>query len=141
MDSAKGVRECYLRQQAGAGFIFRKSIYILRLYLVYFDGMLVSIIWDRFGGELELPNIKSVAKDVKKSRMNRLRNQDTKSKIKTFVKKTKAAVQTEPKEVVLKLASETCSVIDKAAERGIIHKNQAARRKSRLMKALNKTPA
>ncbi len=86
-----------------------------------------------------MPNIKSVAKDVKKSRMNRVRNLDTKSKIKTFIKKTKAAVETEPKEAVLKLASVTCSVIDKAAERGIIHKNQAARRKSRLMKAINKS--
>ena len=38
-----------------------------------------------------MPNLKSVIKDVKKSRQNRLRNLETRSKIKTFVKKTKAA--------------------------------------------------
>ena len=85
-----------------------------------------------------MPNIKSAAKDVKKSRQNRVRNLDTKSKIKTFVKKTKAAAQQERKEAVVGMVSASCSVIDKAAERGIIHKNQAARRKSRLMKAVNK---
>ena len=85
-----------------------------------------------------MPNIKSAAKDVKKSRQNRVRNLDTKSKIKTYVKKTKAAAQQEHKEAVVGMVSESYSVIDKAAERGIIHKNQAARRKSRLMKAVNK---
>ena len=86
-----------------------------------------------------MPNIKSVTKDVKKSRQNRFRNLDAKSKMKTFIKKTKTAAQQERKEVVMKIASETYSVIDKTAERGIIHKKQAARRKSRLMKAVNKT--
>ena len=86
-----------------------------------------------------MPNIKSAAKDVKKSRQNRLRNLDAKSKMKTFIKKAKAAARQEHKEVAVKVASEAYSVIDKVAERGIIHKNQAARRKSRLMKAVNKT--
>ena len=82
-----------------------------------------------------MPNIKSSVKDVKKSRENRLRNQSTKSAMKTYVKKTKAAAG---KPEAAELARQTTSVIDKAAERGIIHKNAAARRKSRLMKAVNK---
>lgn len=87
-----------------------------------------------------MPNIKSVMKDVKKSRENRLRNLATKSRIKTFVKKTKGAI-TSGDEQAVKLVQETTSIIDKAAERGIIHKNAAARRKSRLMKFQNKQKA
>lgn len=87
----------------------------------------------RAGGEYQLPNIKSVVKDVKKSRERRLRNLETRSKIKTFVKKTKAAQDTKVDEATA-LLNETVSIVDKAAKRGIIHPNAAARRKSRLMK-------
>jgi len=80
-----------------------------------------------------LPNIKSVVKDVKKSRELRARNLDTKSRIKTFVKKTKAAIS-DGSENAQALLNETVSIVDKAAKRGIIHKNAAARRKSRVMK-------
>lgn len=83
-----------------------------------------------------MPNIKSVIKDVKRSRQRQLRNQATKSQIKTFVKKTRTLIadnSTQPEQVAESL-SKTVSVIDKAQKRGIIHKNAAARRKSRLMK-------
>ena len=84
-----------------------------------------------------MPNIKSVIKDVKRSRERHERNIAVKSKIKTIVKKARAATGDEVKQAV----SAATSVIDKAAEKGIIHKNAAARRKSRLMKATNKAPA
>jgi len=83
-----------------------------------------------------MPNIKSVIKDVKRSRQRQLRNQATKSQIKTYVKKTRALITAgtaQPQEVFASV-SKTVSVIDKAWKRGIIHKNAAARRKSRLMK-------
>lgn len=83
-----------------------------------------------------MPNIKSVIKDVKRSRQRQLRNQATKSQIKTFMKKSRnliAAGTAQPAEVSASV-SKTVSVIDKAWKRGIIHKNAAARRKSRLMK-------
>lgn len=83
-----------------------------------------------------MPNIKSVIKDVKKSRERRLRNIATKSKIKTFVKKVKSA-QDEQAEGTVDLLNQTVSIVDKAAKRGIIHPNAAARRKSRLMKRAN----
>lgn len=83
-----------------------------------------------------MPNIKSVVKDVKKSRERRTRNQDTKSRIKTFVKKTRAAMDAKSDQTAT-LITETVSIIDKAAKRGIIHPNAAARRKSRLMKRAN----
>lgn len=79
-----------------------------------------------------MPNIKSVKKDVLRSRKNHLRNQATKSRIKTFVKKTNSAI-TGSDAGLAEVLSQTISVLDKAAKRGIIHKNAAARRKSRLM--------
>ena len=81
-----------------------------------------------------MPNIKSVIKDVKKSRERHARNIAVKSKIKTVIKKAQAASEDQAKQAI----STAVSVIDKAAEKGIIHKNAAARRKSRLMKATNK---
>ena len=83
-----------------------------------------------------MPNIKSVKKDVLRSRERALRNQSVKSRIKTFVKKSHAAILSSD-DTVPSLVSQTVSVIDKAAKRGIIHKNAAARRKSRLMKRVN----
>lgn len=81
-----------------------------------------------------MPNIKSVAKDVIRSRQRRDRNNATKSRIKTFVKKTQAAITAADAATIPALLSQTCSTVDKAAKRGIIHANAAGRRKSRLMK-------
>ena len=83
-----------------------------------------------------MPNIKSVMKDVKKSRERRLRNLATRSRIKTLVKKSKAAMDAQADNTTA-LVNETISIVDKAAKRGIIHRNAAARRKSRLMKRAN----
>lgn len=80
-----------------------------------------------------MPNIKSVKKDVIKSRKNHLRNVSAKSAMKTFIKKARNLVQSGDAgaEAAVRQA---ISAIDKTAERGIIHRNAAARRKSRLMK-------
>ena len=85
-----------------------------------------------------MPNIRSVIKDVKKSRQNHLRNVSAKSAMKTYIKKAKTAVDGGDAEATDAVAR-ACSVIDKTAERGIIHRNAAARRKSRLMKRAAKT--
>ena len=84
-----------------------------------------------------MPNIKSVIKDVKKSRQNHLRNISAKSAMKTYIKKAKATIAGGDTEAITAAVSETVSIIDKTAERGIIHKNAAARRKSRLMKRMH----
>ena len=85
-----------------------------------------------------MPNIKSVKKDVLRSRERQLRNQAVKSRIKTFVKKTNAAIVTGDAATIMPILFQTASVVDKAAKRGIIHPNAAARRKSRLMRRANK---
>jgi len=74
---------------------------------------------------------------MKKSRQLRMRNQSVRSAIKTFVKKTKAAITGGDAGVAVKLLQDTSSLVDKAAKRGIIHKNAANRRKSRLARRLN----
>ncbi len=84
-----------------------------------------------------MPNIKSVKKDVKKSRQNHLRNSAAKSAVKTFIKKAKQVIETGAPDAIQESLKQTLSVIDKTAERGIIHPNAAARRKSRLMKRAN----
>lgn len=90
-----------------------------------------------------MPNIKSVKKDVIKSRKNHERNIAAKSAIKTFVKKARIAIDTQIEDTanVTEAVRLACKALDKTKERGIIHKNQAARRKSRLMKRLNKAQA
>lgn len=87
-----------------------------------------------------MPNSKSAIKNVRKSRARALRNQSVKSAIKTFVKKTKVAI-TNGEEQATTFFHQTASLVDKAAKRGIIHKNAAARRKSRLAKRLNAAKA
>lgn len=57
--------------------------------------------------------------------------------MKTFIKKAKLTVVNGDVEAIKQVMAQACSSIDKAAERGIIHKNQAARRKSRLMHFIN----
>jgi small subunit ribosomal protein S20 len=86
-----------------------------------------------------MPNIKSVIKDVKRSRERHLRNQAAKSQIKTYIKKARTTIadSSASSTDVAASVSASFSVIDKAWKRGIIHKNAAARRKSRLAKRVN----
>ena len=80
-----------------------------------------------------MANLKSSLKDIKRNEANRLRNRSAKSAMKTYVKKALAA-EGEAVEQAVNMAVKS---IDKAAQRGIIHPNQAARRKSRLALAIN----
>ena len=76
-----------------------------------------------------MPNIKSAEKWVRQTTKRRVRNLDTKTRLKTLFKK---ALDEQPDSAV---AREVASEYDRAAKRGIIHKNKAARKKSRLAKA------
>lgn len=82
-----------------------------------------------------MPNTRSAKKNLRKSEKKRARNQNVKSALKTYVRSAKQSASEENAEEKLRKA---VKMLDKAAERGIIHKNQAARRKSRLAKAVNK---
>lgn len=84
-----------------------------------------------------MPNIKSAIKRVKVSEKRRLRNASQKSALRTAVKSFEtvaASGNVESAKEALILASKK---LDKAATKGLIHKNAAARKKSRLAKRLN----
>lgn len=87
-----------------------------------------------------MPNIKSVVKDVKKSRERQQRNTSAKSAIKTSIKKSRNAIADDPNAAQDQVLA-TISLIDRVEDKGIIHRNTAARRKSRLMKRLNRETA
>jgi small subunit ribosomal protein S20 len=82
-----------------------------------------------------VPNVKSAKKRVRQTAKRRLRNKSYKTRVKNSVKKVLAAIEAkEEKEVVNELLSSTFSVIDKAAKKGVIHRNNADRKKSKLTK-------
>ncbi len=80
-----------------------------------------------------MANIKSQIKRNKQSAVARERNKAVKSEIRTRTKNAVAAVGTEDEETALRAALKR---IDKAAAKGVIHKNQAANKKSGLMHRL-----
>ena len=88
-----------------------------------------------------MPNIKSVKKDVLRSRLRNLRNRAAKSTMRTFIKKANTAIVAGDAETITPAIAKVVSVLDKTAKRGIIHKNAAARRKSRLMRRANAVTA
>ena len=84
-----------------------------------------------------MANIKSAKKRVLVSKTRYDRNKSIKSSVKTAIKKVDAAVAAGDKEAAQKLLLEATSAIDKAATKGVYHKNTAARKVSRLAKAVN----
>ncbi|UCH33949.1 MAG: 30S ribosomal protein S20 [Armatimonadota bacterium] len=87
-----------------------------------------------------MPRIKSAKKQLRKSRQQRLRNQATRSRVKTAVRTTRAAIDGGAAEGGT-LVRDACRTIDKATAKGALHKSAAARSKSRLMKRANKATA
>lgn len=84
-----------------------------------------------------MANIKSAKKRVLIAIKNNERNTAFKSTIKTAVKKVLSLVEGDEQELKTALAS-VYQLCDKAVSKGILHKNTAARKKSRLTKAINK---
>ena len=78
-----------------------------------------------------MPNIKAAEKWVRQSEKRTTRNKDAKTRLKTVYKKAASGTDAE-------FAKSVESEFDKAAKSGIIHKNKAARKKSRLAKAMAK---
>ena len=81
-----------------------------------------------------MANLKSSKKDVRRTAVKTAVNKSVRTSLKTYIKKVKAAGASADGTLDAVVAN-AAKQIDKAAKRGIIHKNQAARRKSRMMKA------
>lgn len=90
-----------------------------------------------------MANSKSAIKRIQINERNRLRNKSYKSAVRTLMKKYFQAVEVlaaspsdEQKQVVENSMAATYSKIDKAVKKGVYHKNNGARKKARLAKAL-----
>lgn len=83
-----------------------------------------------------MPNIKSSIKRVEVTKSKTAKNTNRKSALKTAIKKCSEAI-TAKDASASSVLNTTASIIDKAAAKNVLHKNTAARRKSKLAKALN----
>jgi small subunit ribosomal protein S20 len=84
-----------------------------------------------------MPNIKSAIKRVKTSEKRRMRNASQKSAVRTAVKTFEQAADSSNAENAQEALVQATRKLDKAASKGLIHKNTANRKKSRLAKRLN----
>ncbi len=83
-----------------------------------------------------MANIKSQIKRNKQNEKRRLRNRVVRGATRKAVVKARTAIESGEQAVSREAVIMAVSALDKAAEKGVIHKNNAARRKSRLMKRL-----
>ena len=84
-----------------------------------------------------MANIKSAKKRVEVAKARNERNKSAKSAVKTAIKKVDAAIAAGDKAAAEEALRGAISIIDKTAKKGIFHKNTAARKVSRLTKAVN----
>lgn len=85
-----------------------------------------------------MANIKSMKKDLRRNEKARVVNQAIRSSLKTYIKKVRTAAVGGDATVTAEALRVAYKAIDKAAQRGVIHKNQAARRKARVAAAATK---
>lgn len=84
-----------------------------------------------------MANTQSAIKRIRSSERKRRVNQVHRSRARTYVKKTRRLISAGQLQEAEAMAQQAASALDKAAQKGIIHKNNAARSKSRLMRQLN----
>jgi small subunit ribosomal protein S20 len=84
-----------------------------------------------------LANNKQSRKRILINETKRLRNRPYISAARTYVKKAELAIRAGERDAAAEAVGEALSMLDRVASKGIIHRNNAARRKSRLMKKYN----
>lgn len=84
-----------------------------------------------------MPNIKSAIKRVKTNEVRNAQNTTVKSSMRTAVKKVEAAIANSDNAAAKEVFADASRKLDKAAAKGLVHKNAVARKKSRLMKKMN----
>lgn len=85
-----------------------------------------------------MPNTKSAAKAMRQANRRRVNNTRTKTKFKAAVKKVKKLVTETNIADAAAALKDAMSTMDKAVKKGVMHKNTASRKKSRLAKSINK---
>ncbi|NJN98994.1 MAG: 30S ribosomal protein S20 [Anaerolineales bacterium] len=88
-----------------------------------------------------MANIRSSAKRARQNVKRRAHNRYYSVTARTFVKKARLQIEGKDSENAAETVQQAIKALDKAAQKGVIHRNNAARRKSRLVKALNKAKA
>ena len=83
-----------------------------------------------------MANIKSAIKRNKQNEKKRVLNRIVRGSTRTQIKKARVAIVEGKKESAVEEVNKAINLLDRAASNGVIHKNNAARRKSRLMKKL-----
>ena len=84
-----------------------------------------------------MANNKQSKKRILINETKRLRNRPYRSAARTYVKKAEVAIKAGDQDTATSAVGEALSMLDRIASKGIIHRNNAARRKSRLMKKFN----
>ncbi|HKD77429.1 MAG TPA: 30S ribosomal protein S20 [Ktedonobacterales bacterium] len=86
-----------------------------------------------------MPNTKSAMKRMRVEKQRRERNHSIKTRVRTFVTKARKAIDAAPaEETTVEALREAISQLDRAVTKGVLHRNNASRRKSRLAQRLNK---
>ena len=88
-----------------------------------------------------MANIKSQIKRNRQNEKRRLRNKSVKSSLKTAIRKFHEAAASGDTELATTLMRDASRKLDKAASKGVIHKNQAANRKSAIARKMNNVAA
>lgn len=84
-----------------------------------------------------MANIKSQIKRIKQNERRRLRNKSVRSSVKTTIRKFREAAEAGDKARAEELARHAGRLLDKAASKGVLHKNTAANKKSAIFKKAN----
>lgn len=88
-----------------------------------------------------MANHKSALKRIRSSEKRRQRNRIVRGSTRTALKRARTGIAGRDMNLAESAVQEAVSALDKAAAKGVIHKNNAARRKSRLMRKLNQAKA
>lgn len=86
-----------------------------------------------------MPNHKSAEKRVRQSEKRRTINRSHRTKVRTYIKKLRSALDAGSQKDVEQILPQAISVIDKSVQKGVLHANAAARYKSRLTAQANQT--
>ena len=84
-----------------------------------------------------MANTKSALKRIRQTEKRRKRNRKVRAETRTYIKQARVQIEEGELEEAQKSVAQAIRALDKAAEKGVLHRNNAARRKSRLMRKLN----
>jgi small subunit ribosomal protein S20 len=84
-----------------------------------------------------MANIKSAMKRIRQNEKRRVRNAAVRSTVRTSVKSARTAIESGQADQARETLLRTIQILDKAVTKGVVHKNTAARKKSRLTRQLN----